>query len=138
MKWWEYLFPIHSPLSQPQTEDIPALESVKHPPIITRRGRVVYDRKTHFFSNGDLQRIASRVLDVNDQVKDDNFLLTLMEKLTIWMIEQLLDKFTGTLKAQIVSERLYYLARNFLARIIDRMLVEEQDQLRKEVSGGAH
>lgn len=138
MKWWEYLFPIQSPFNKPPKEEIPSLEPVIHPPIVTRRGRVVYDRKTHFFGDRDLERIAAKVLQVNIEERNDNYFLMLIEKLTIWMMTVLLSKLTGQVKAEIVSERLYLLARDFLARIIDRLLQKELEQLQSGISGGAH
>jgi hypothetical protein len=53
------------------------------------------------------------------------------------MLEKVLYFLPGQLEKQI-SARLYYFARDLLAKVIDRLLEEDKLKLRNDVSGGAH
>lgn len=54
------------------------------------------------------------------------------------MLDKLLEFFIGRQLPQDVSERLYIVARDFLAKLIDRLLEKDQAKLRDQISGGAH
>lgn len=130
--WW----PITSPIDN--YDGPPTLQSVEHQPITTRRGRVVYERKIHFFSENDLVRISSQTLNVTGKKYSQYWWLELMEKITIWMLDKILDKVFQGKETADLSERLYFIARNYLARIIDRLWEKDKKRLQEALSGGAH
>jgi hypothetical protein len=143
MAWYDHLpWIIPSPLQPGNNDDPTYIAPVVHQPVVTRRGRVVYDRRIHFFTERDVLRISSHYLGVNyDKYSLENkyFWLEWMERITIWMLDKVISFFTGKVIPDEISERFYYLAKNFLARIIDNVLNQaQQEKLRNDVSGGAH
>jgi hypothetical protein len=131
----KFLSFIPSPLDSPVA---PTIGNTEHLPIITRRGRVIYDRRTHFWSERDVQRVMANYFQIQ-MPKDPKlpFWMILMENATMWMMNKIMSLLTGGKSDEQFISRLYYLLRNSLARIIDRLLKSEKDDL-EGLSGGAH
>lgn len=102
------------------------LPPVVHPPVVTRRGRVVYDRGLHVFSEADLRRIAGNVLEVNKKKDGKWDYLDFMDKTAAWMLSKILERVMSEYAAEVASQRIYYMAQNFLARILDKLLEEDR------------
>lgn len=126
---------IPSPLTHLPPEKV---ENIPHPPITTRLGRVIYNRKTHRWTDKDIQRIVGQYFDIDGERGTVPFWIKMLEKATIWMLDKILDFFAGKDLPEAVSESLYYIARDFLAKLIDRLLAKDKDRLKESVSGGAH
>lgn len=96
-----------NPLSMLPTEN-ELNANIEHPPITTRKGRVVYNRKPHYFDKNDLERVAKNVLMPEFTGTKAEGLELLIQKITIWMMEIILDRITfGTIEDG-KAEEIYY------------------------------
>lgn len=121
--WWIFQPP---PLTHP--EDFPGYEPnqpIEHLPITTRRGRVVYNRKPHKFTEKDLLRVAGQVYSAPKDQRHAIWWITVLERITIMMMDRI---FEFILRREVDGDfvsRLYYLLRNQLALVIDKLLGEQ-------------
>lgn len=134
-KWpWDWSNPYDEPYTDPfETGKLP---TVVHPAVVTRRGRVVYDRRLHPFSEADLIRIAGNVLLVPKDNNNQWDYLALLERLTIWMLEKILDLALSRSSAEIAAPVLYSIVHRFLTRIFDKLTPEYQDTIRADLDVG--
>lgn len=116
-KWWEYLFPIRSPLSFPEQKE----KTIEHLPITTRKGRVVYNRRKHEFSRRDAARVLGGVFGAPGTQNDLPFWMAILENATIWMLDKILEFISQAKQPDEIASTIYYVLRNALARIIDRL-----------------
>lgn len=80
----------------------------------TKRGRVVYDRKRHFFTTKDLRRILKNILE-NDQGKKTDFGDFLVE----WgEIELMMLEFLASQGGFVGSNPLFDLIRDYVVMLI--------------------
>lgn len=114
--WWAI---IPSPLDTGTYTGPGATPNIEHEAILTRKGRVVYNRKPHQFTNSDLLRVAAGIYDINPT--SSTGILLILERITIWMLDKILDKITAKDLDEGISSLLYYYIRNSLAKIIDRL-----------------
>lgn len=69
----------------------------------TSRGRVVYDRKLHPFSDRDVERITQRFVDDNQGFMED-VVLPFMVRITRWMLERILALVGAEAAAGVILE----------------------------------
>ncbi len=115
-------FWIPSPLAgNAFTDPTKATPNVEHLPIVTRKGRVVYNRRVHTFSDNDILRINSKRFELGKRQNNANWLMRLLEAMTIFMLDKILEKLTDEEIDDEIVASLYYVMRNSLARIIERL-----------------
>lgn len=112
--WWAI---IPSPL-EGLDGSTSALPNIEHLPIVTRKGRVVYNRRPHKFTYRDALRVACAVGN-SDRGKPDGIMSALKE-LTIFMIEEILSlAHIKGLPAQFTADLLYEYVHAILTRFFD-------------------
>jgi hypothetical protein len=124
-KGWTDWLPIQSPLTGGGNEEL-FTPATAHIPITTRKGRVVYNRKPHRFSDNDLLRISADIYGADRNTGIG--ILAILERITIWMLERIFEKMIDPGQADLIAEPLYYYMRDTLARIIDRLPGEVRAQ----------
>lgn len=118
------------------------LDNIPHPPITTKKGRVVYNRKRHEFTQKDVLRVSGAVFNVSlSKNPTASQWMQLLEQITIWMLDKILETVTQKQWDDAIASALYYLFRNSLAKFIDRLEDDLKNDLADYVdsySGGAH
>lgn len=114
--WWAI---VPSPLDTGTYTGPGSTPNIEHEVIRTKKGRVVYNRKPHIFTNSDLLRIAGNLYGVSPT--NSTGILLILERITIWMLDKILEKITTQDLDDGIASLLYYYIRNSLAKIIDRL-----------------
>jgi len=127
MAWPPFFIP--SPLDGLKPGE--ATPNVEHLPITTRKGRVIYNRKPHKFTENDVLRVSATYFGIYRDKKNANWLLRLMEALTIWMMDKIIERLAGEEIEDEVAGSLYYILRDTLARFIDRLPARVLEVLEK-------
>ncbi len=129
--WLQFIpFPIDTFNSSPA--------NIEHLPITTRKGRVVYNRKPHQFSRADATRVLGRVFLAPGEPNTLPFWLRLLEQVTIWMLDKILEFISQAKVPDQVATEIYRIAQRMLARVIDYLLPDDKENAANFVSGGAH
>lgn len=117
MALWEALFPIQSPLKNAGDAE----RNAEHLPITTRKGRVVYNRKPHQFTRSDAARVLGNVFGATGKKDSLSFWITILEETTIWMLDKVIEYISQSKQPDEIASRIYYIARDMLARVFDRL-----------------
>lgn len=83
-------------------------------PHQTIRGRVVYDRKLHEFSEADLARISGAIIE---RTPDPGLLYMIIEKINLYMLDKILGVFGLNDYKEVVLRFLLELVGQILAKI---------------------
>jgi len=133
-EWWQFWNWIPSPLDDYEPNPTYTVPNIEHPPIKTRKGRVVYNRKLHNWSQADRDRILFNFYHLEGKEKAANW-VTLLEKLTIDLLQIIFMRFyPGGALTDVLVQRLYYVVRDALATILDHM----GDDLRASADAELH
>jgi len=127
--WFPWEIVVQGWQTPPTTHD--TANTYEHLPITTRRGRVIYDRKPHPWTEKDVIRVTSRYFGLAKPTNSPLW-IELLERITIWMMDKILSLWVSDAKADILADQLYYIFRNALARILDKMIKTPNKQVLQE------
>lgn len=100
-------------------------------PIRTWKGRVVYNRKRHFFGTKDIRRILKNILE-NDQGKKTDYFDFLKEwgEIELMLLDLLAQQ------GGFIGGTLYSLVRESILLLISGQISAPADPLKKEIPNG--
>jgi len=106
--------------------------NVEHLPTTTRKGRVVYNRKKHEFNQKDWDRLTGALFGGNADKYSKYWWEAIIQRVTLYMIDKILDKLGANFKDYEIANRVYWMLRDNLAKVFTKLSEEEKAKILEE------